>query len=424
MMPDEILAEAITDTAVASGLLEKEEGGKGKAPGPGTACLNCHTRLQGRHCHICGQVADTYHRPVWSLFSEILEGYLGLDGRLWRTIPALLFKPGKITAHYLQGVRQPYMTPIRLFLLSSLLFFLTFTLLVSNSGLFNSASFFNNDDDKKAATQEIFENARAELKTAESEANTPDEAHGISLARAGIDAVDQEIKRQQGAPTSSRYSLRQKTLCELRKQALPEDPSSELCNKIFAENLQEATPEVDKDETSVDLKLSSETDNINGNVSIDTESIKRTFQLEERRFLIDNIETAINNPDQYKATLGRWAPRLAFIMAPAYGLILALSFFWRRDIYLYDHMVVTLHFHSFLFLFLALLIPMALWGHAGLAIVIFILWSNYYLYKLMRRVYKASALGALLRVVIIDNVYLLLLTVAFLLLLFLGIVFV
>ncbi|PHS24550.1 MAG: hypothetical protein COA84_09220 [Robiginitomaculum sp.] len=424
-MPDEILAEAITETAVASGLLEKDEGGKGKAPGSGSVCSNCHARLLGRHCHICGQVADTYHRPVWSLFSEILEGYLGLDGRLWRTIPALLFKPGKITAHYLQGVRQPYMTPIRLFLLSSLLFFLTFTMLVSNSGILKSSTFFNNSDDNKTATQEIIENAKSELKTAESEASTPDDARGIALAHAGIDAVDQEIKRQQGTATPSRFSLREKAVCELRKQALPEDPPTALCADVLSENKSgDNTQQPEQNDKTIDLQLSADENGLLPEASIDTDQMKSIFSLEERRFLIDNIETAVNNPDQYKATLGRWAPRLAFVLAPAYGLILALSFFWRREFYLYDHMVVTLHFHSFLFLFLVLLIPLGIWVNAGLAIVLFLLWSNYYLYRLMRHVYSASVTGAILRVIVIDNIYMLLLTLAFLALLFLGIVFV
>lgn len=63
-----------------------------------TDCLNCGARLYGRHCHVCGQGADDHHRAIGHLVWEMIEGFTHLDGRLARTLPALLFRPGRSPA--------------------------------------------------------------------------------------------------------------------------------------------------------------------------------------------------------------------------------------------------------------------------------------------------------------------------------------
>lgn len=228
-MPDEILVEAITEATIEAGVAGALMGGDAasttKAPVSETLCSNCHTRLRGQYCHHCGQVADTYHRPVWALFAEILEGYLGLDGRFWRTIPALLFHPGKVTLQYLRGIRQPYMTPIRLFLLSSLIFFLVFALLTSGQH-------FTGIDGVKPGTSDALVQARDEITALQGDpARDDDAAQGLKLAQAGIDAVDRELSRQQGgtSPEASSNSLRQEIICGLRETLLGEDPPTALC---------------------------------------------------------------------------------------------------------------------------------------------------------------------------------------------------
>jgi len=49
--------------------------------------------------------------------------YVALDGRLWRTLGALLFRPGFLTREYFAGRRRRYIRPARLFLVASLLMF-------------------------------------------------------------------------------------------------------------------------------------------------------------------------------------------------------------------------------------------------------------------------------------------------------------
>ena len=96
----------------------------GKADLSGQPCRNCGTEVTGRHCPQCGQLAASFHRPFLSLIADSISDTLALDGRIARTLPLLLFRPGVLTRRYIEGKRARYVPPFRLFLLSSLIFYL------------------------------------------------------------------------------------------------------------------------------------------------------------------------------------------------------------------------------------------------------------------------------------------------------------
>ena len=87
-------------------------------------CRNCGTMVSQRFCPNCGQLAASFHRPILSLIGETIGDTFTLDGRLARTLPVLMFRPGRLTRNYTQGKRARYVPPFRLFLLASLLFYL------------------------------------------------------------------------------------------------------------------------------------------------------------------------------------------------------------------------------------------------------------------------------------------------------------
>ncbi|MGN6501080.1 MAG: DUF3667 domain-containing protein, partial [Tsuneonella sp.] len=59
------------------------------------ACLNCGTPLIGPHCYECGQRAHV-HRTISAFFHDLLHGVLHFEGKTWRTIPMLAWKPGQL----------------------------------------------------------------------------------------------------------------------------------------------------------------------------------------------------------------------------------------------------------------------------------------------------------------------------------------
>jgi hypothetical protein len=56
---------------------------------------------------------------------EATGRYIAYDGKFWKTLAALMFRPGFLTREYLAGRRRRYIGPARLFLVSSLLLFAT-----------------------------------------------------------------------------------------------------------------------------------------------------------------------------------------------------------------------------------------------------------------------------------------------------------
>ncbi|HEX7090620.1 MAG TPA: DUF3667 domain-containing protein [Longimicrobiales bacterium] len=57
------------------------------------------------------------------IVGELLAELLNADSRVWRTARTLLLRPGLLTAEYNAGRRARYLPPLRVYMLSSVLFF-------------------------------------------------------------------------------------------------------------------------------------------------------------------------------------------------------------------------------------------------------------------------------------------------------------
>ncbi len=90
----------------------------------GTPCPNCATPLKGAWCYKCGQLGEDFHRSAAKLLFESFREFIDVDNRIWRTLPDLLFHPGRLTRSYLDGHRAPQVPPLRLFLVVLLVLFL------------------------------------------------------------------------------------------------------------------------------------------------------------------------------------------------------------------------------------------------------------------------------------------------------------
>jgi len=85
-------------------------------------CQNCGHEDTGNFCSNCGQNFAILNRPIKEIFAEILD-IIDIDRRIINSIIPFLFKPGFLTREYLSGKRKKYISPVRLYLLLSLLFF-------------------------------------------------------------------------------------------------------------------------------------------------------------------------------------------------------------------------------------------------------------------------------------------------------------
>ena len=87
-----------------------------------SACLNCATPLVGSHCHACGQAAHV-HRTLGAFFHDLLHGVFHFEGKIWRTLPMLVGRPGELTRRYIAGQRASFVSPLATFLFSVFLMF-------------------------------------------------------------------------------------------------------------------------------------------------------------------------------------------------------------------------------------------------------------------------------------------------------------
>jgi hypothetical protein len=74
-------------------------------------------------CPTCGQRKVEVRVSLRRMLMEVLEDQLALNATLPRTVGALLFRPGHLTAEYVKGRIVRYVPPFRLYLVTSVLFF-------------------------------------------------------------------------------------------------------------------------------------------------------------------------------------------------------------------------------------------------------------------------------------------------------------
>lgn len=88
-------------------------------------CPNCGAARRGDYCHTCGQrYLESEQRRFSALLGEWWAALTMWDSRLLRTFRLLFCKPGALTRAYIEGQRARYATPISLFLIANLLYFI------------------------------------------------------------------------------------------------------------------------------------------------------------------------------------------------------------------------------------------------------------------------------------------------------------
>lgn len=94
-------------------------------------CRNCGAPAEGAYCPACGQETALRLPTLREFVREAAGRYVALDGRFWRTIFALLARPGLLTREYYAGRRRRYIRPARLYLFTTLIFFAVSRLFVT-----------------------------------------------------------------------------------------------------------------------------------------------------------------------------------------------------------------------------------------------------------------------------------------------------
>ena len=89
-----------------------------------SACQNCGTPLTGRFCSACGQRAIPPRPTIRELAGDAWNELVGWDGKFLRPLRTLVRYPGELTRATLEGRRARYISPVRLYLICSVVYFL------------------------------------------------------------------------------------------------------------------------------------------------------------------------------------------------------------------------------------------------------------------------------------------------------------
>lgn len=87
-------------------------------------CLNCGEPLTGPFCSKCGQRAIPAYPTLRELVGDAWAELSGYDGRVVRTFRSLMRRPGALTLEVLEGHRARYVSPVRVYLVASVIYFL------------------------------------------------------------------------------------------------------------------------------------------------------------------------------------------------------------------------------------------------------------------------------------------------------------
>lgn len=162
-----------------------------------TACLNCGTLLMGSHCHACGQRGHQ-HKTLGAFFHDLLHGVLHFEGKIWRTLPMLAWRPGQLTREYIDGRRASYVSPIALFLFTIFLLFAVFSALGGADSLTGGVNL-----NTEQATQQALTGTSEEIADVRTRLVTEEDAEDRERLEARIAQLEQQRRFIESAMESS-----------------------------------------------------------------------------------------------------------------------------------------------------------------------------------------------------------------------------
>lgn len=375
----EAVGDLVTGAAVATVL----EGGPAASPAHDehpSRCLNCTTELTGPYCVQCGQPAHL-HRSLFALGHDILHGVFHFEGKIWRTLPELLLRPGQLTRRYIAGERARFVSPMALYLFSVFLMFAA----VSIGGGVSTGKGPSGDDASPLPTESV-DGWKTGQQALADEAGRKRVKRQAALADPELSAKDRADLQTEIARLGERQQLHG-ALARSDAQAL---------EAVAAAQRARGSPTVPHSQ-----------------VNLGWPALDRKLSAGMHHFQ--------NNPDLLAYKLKSIGYKYSWALIPLSLPFLWLLFFWRRDIALYDHTVFIAYSISFMML-LVVAVSLAswaglsgwLWGPLLLAL------PPWHLYRQLREAYGLTPTGARLRLALLSVGILIVLAIFVALLLMLG----
>ncbi len=279
-------------------------------------CWNCGLQLNENvnYCPHCGQENTEKLVSVGFLIRDFFRQELSFDSKFWRSFRYFLFVPGYLTNEFSRGRRAAYISPVRLYLFISFIYFLTLSLNV-----------YLQESTMVAGSEQV--GTRKE----ETEKEKAAEANKKALER--LERIEQRLKEQGDTAFAERLRLER-------------------------EKSSGARPKTDE----MDLHI--------GNTNFgDPKEFKESVERKGLKTTLDSL--GIEHPFwrlvghqlykfQKRGQVGfvqkfiKDASIMMFFLLPIYALLLKLFFLRNRKYYI-EHLIHSVHIHSFMFFILTLM---------------------------------------------------------------------
>ena len=379
---------------------------------PATECRNCGRDLPGAYCPSCGQKAGPLRQPVHRFVVDAFVEFFGIDGRVWPTLAALVVKPGTLTREYLAGRRQTYLRPLRVYLVSTLLFFFLLSIVDPISRVGDDV--FNSSDRQ---TVRVADRA-ADLDSLLAAGFAPldDERRDARAYRADVDSLAL-LMSAPGVDLESdledAHDDLEDALEELRSDSLDrvaELRRARLERAMLATMPPDSLVELDVLRGAANLVYPDSTPLFTGAAEdwlLRNESLRGMSDAPTNAQKVDHVK-------RFLRTVIGYVPTVLFIVLPVFALLLKVLYV-RRGWYYSEHLIFGLHTHAFAFVVfsLATLIALAATRVPGLGGVLVALFLSIplYFYVAQKRVYGQGWIKTAAKAVVLSFAYLMVLSV-------------
>lgn len=345
-----------------------------------THCLNCGTKLTGPFCSACGQHDFDFHRSFRHVFMEALENIFHFDGKFFQNLVTLLFRPGRLTAEFNAGKRAAQVPPFRLYIFTAFVFFLLA---------------FSSDQRDTAA--------RASL---------PGSRAKPSFTFDGQTVTREQLVKAAQDPAYAEQ-LRQEIAARLRPHAgavadqSPEATGTSGSPDSLAHSLQQAADEFR--DRKVDERKARRGENARTSDGLSAWAERQGYRASDPAFQRELGRSFVNA-----------IPKMLLLCLPAFALLTRVLFRKSGQVYL-QHLVLALHFHTFIFVFLMfrdgwefIFAELGLGWPRSVFLLAAKIWLAVYPLLMLRRLFGNSWPKTILKTIILALTYGLLLGLAFL----------
>ncbi|MEO7315883.1 MAG: DUF3667 domain-containing protein [Ginsengibacter sp.] len=334
-------------------------------------CLNCNTKVVGRFCHHCGQENVEVKESAIEFIVHFVNDITHFDGKFFTTLKDLLFKPGFLSREYMNGRRQRYLNPIRMYLFTSFIFFLVFFAFVH----FNELQMTSDEFTLKGKTMEQLEKMPYE----EFDQFTAKLNNGKPMNRSDFNHYMDSAKSGRGIHFTKKNYRNEAQYDSLLKTGAVKDKW--LQRKLV------------RKEIEFNAKFNH---NMKQTVQALTDSITHHF------------------------------PQMLFVSLPFVALLFKLLYIRHKEYYYVSHGIFTLHFYIFVFIVMLFSIGFSRlqtfpnWSWLSYVNGLLTLMIFFYLYKAMRNFYQQRRGKTILKYVLFLVSFIFLISFLFVIFIFIS----